>query len=76
MDIYEVVKKITGPIKPIGEPSKDAQRYENLENLLELTDKLLVDIRRVAREHNNRRAGGLAQHFLEQMRKELEDAVS
>jgi len=44
IDVYEVVKKIIGSIKPTGRASEDEKRYENLKELTSLADAVLEDI--------------------------------
>lgn len=44
MDLYEVVTKLTGPIRPIGESNEDVRRFENLKVMCELVDKLTTDL--------------------------------
>ena len=47
MDVYEVVEKLIGPVSPVGETHTDNARFENLKELIELTDRLLVKFRAV-----------------------------
>lgn len=44
IDIYEVVKKIVGEIKPIGDSYTDEVRFENLQRMTELIGKLFDDV--------------------------------
>lgn len=44
MDVHEVVKKLIGPIQPVGSSNVDDKRFENLKAMTELVDKLLKDI--------------------------------
>ena len=53
MDIYEIVKKLVGPINPIGETNADNDRFENLKATTELIDRLLFDIDDVACRYKN-----------------------
>lgn len=70
MDIYDVVKKLVGNINPVGETNTDNQRFDNLQVMVDLLDKLLVDVGDVARfnlkrhEYSRERAGKLAHRFL------------
>lgn len=67
MDVYEVVKKLIGPINPVGETHTDDKRHENLVDMCGLVDKLLVDIDNVnyenkdAVEYSRKRAAKTAQ---------------
>jgi len=73
MDIYEVVKRLTGRIDPIGETYEDNRRFANLKTLIELTDKLLTEIDEVAtenkdrREYSMQRAGKFCDEFLDKI---------
>ena len=70
MEMYDIVKKLIGEVQPIGETNTDNTRYENLEVLTDLTEKLLTDIfsvgdGRFSHEFSLRRAGQYAASFLE-----------
>lgn len=54
MEIYDVVCKLVGPIKPIGETNKDNSRFENLKKMTELVDNLITDIDSVSYNNKNR----------------------
>ena len=41
MELHEIVEKLTGPVVPIGKTEVDAERYENLEELITLTSELV-----------------------------------
>lgn len=47
---YELVKKLIGPIKGVGETNADADRLRNLEETIQLTDRLLFNISNVAND--------------------------
>ena len=69
MNIYEIVKKLIGPIMPIGETNSDADRLKNLEETFYLVTKLIYDLKVIA-ELSNRpefslsNAGKKADQFL------------
>ena len=70
MDIHEIVKKLVGEIRPVGETNEDNRRFENLKAMCELTEKLLADIDRVAwgknrAEYSISRAGKYASDFFD-----------
>lgn len=44
MDLYDVVKKLTGPVVAVGETNEDARRLNNLKTLTELVQMLMSDI--------------------------------
>jgi len=48
MNLYEIVRKLTGPINPVGDAGQDARRLENLKVVCELVNTLVADIDRVA----------------------------
>lgn len=48
MDLPEIVKKLTGPIQPVGESNADHDRIENLETVIELTESLILDLIKVS----------------------------
>jgi len=70
MTLYDVVKKLTGPIDPVGETNTDNARFENLKALTELVDKLVFDIDKVnmlgkgRAEYSIKRAREFANSFL------------
>lgn len=69
IDVYEVVKKLVGPIRPVGESSTDEERFENLKVMTDLVDMLLIDIDRVAMAknhcmHSMSKSGKFADEFL------------
>ena len=78
MDIYEVVEKLVGPINPVGETHTDNVRYENLKELIELTDRLVGKISSCAylkdrAEFSISRAGRSCQGFLDDLKDCLSD---
>ncbi len=69
MEIYDVVKKLVGPISPVGGTNTDDERFENLKVMTELVDKLITDISNVSayeysHEYSSKRAGEFARDFL------------
>lgn len=77
MTHHDIVKKLIGKIKPIGETNTDDIRFENLKTLMTLTENLLYDINDIAfkcsksHEFSIKRAGGLANDFLQRVGKEI-----
>lgn len=72
MNHYEIVKKLIGNIKPIGETNTDNERFNNLLIMCELVDFLLSDIDKVAyfknsQEYSVKRAGDYANKFLDRI---------
>lgn len=70
MDVYEVVRKLIGPIDPVGETREDERRFENLKKMCELMDQIHTDIDDVVTYNKNRveysmkKAGEFADKFL------------
>lgn len=68
--VKEVVEKLIGSVKPIGESNFDEKAFENLKELCELTDSLVSLIYDVAYnnkhrvEHSRNIAGNYAGEFL------------
>lgn len=69
MELIDVVRKLIGPVDPVGETHTDNERFENLKQLTELVDYLVGDIDKVIvnknrPEYSMKRAGEFAEHFL------------
>lgn len=69
MQLVEIVRKLIGPIQPIGETNADKIRLANLEATTELIDCLLFEVQRVAAhagrpEKSMSKAGQDAQRYL------------
>ena len=69
MTNYEIVKKIIGPIKPVGDTEVDNERFENLRETIEVVDVLVSEIEYVAgrnssNEYSTKRASDFATEFL------------
>lgn len=73
IDVYEVVKKLVGPINPVGESHTDKNRFENLKVMTELVDCLLTDINAVSYKNKDRveasmkKAGNFASKFFDEI---------
>ncbi len=74
MSNIEIIMKLNGEIRPIGETNTDSKRFENLQNLCALTESLLIEISKVSRdfkdkhEFSMKRAGNLAAIFMESLK--------
>ena len=80
MDLYDIVKKLAGPITATGESHIDRNRFENLKAITELTSKLLDGITIAAIDANRdedsmHQIGGMAAEFLDQIREELSTPI-
>jgi len=76
VDVYEVVKRLIGPIQPVGESHTDKDRLENMKEYTELARKMVIDINTVAfnkdsHMHSVRLVGEEAHEFC----RELEDYI-
>lgn len=70
--VYEVVKKLVGPIGPVGATHVDGERFDNLQVMTELADKIITAIDDVAcvknaPEHSVNKAGTFASDFLDRL---------
>ena len=75
-ELKEIVTKIIGEIKPVGDSNIDGQRIENLKELLDFTDELITEIQAVARYKNDDRhscmkAGRKAKEWLIDLEAEI-----
>ena len=69
IDVYEVVRKLVGPIEPVGDTNIDATRFENLRNMASLVERLIGDINWLLQHknsnlHSMKNAGMYADKFL------------
>ncbi len=76
MEIYDIAKKLLGPIDPAGETNTDERRFENLKETIELVDKLVFDIfsvslRKDSQMHSVKMAGLKAHKYLNDLKEEL-----
>jgi len=74
MEIYVVVKKLIGPINPVGETNEDNRRFENLSELANLMSSLMDDIYDVSKnsdrqEYSLMRAGKFAEGLIEGLKR-------
>lgn len=75
-NVYAVTKRLCGPIEPQGESNTDAVRFENLEDTIDLAEKLVDDIIDVARhkyrgEYSMKKAGERADEFITDLKSRL-----
>ena len=76
MDIHEIVKKLIGPIDPVGETRADAVRLENLKMAIHLVEEMVSELHGVAthairQEFSMAKAGKLADQFLKDLSSDL-----
>jgi len=73
MEIIDIVRKLTGPIEPVGETHTDDKRFENLKVRLELMLELHKEIDEIAMYYAHRqefsmaRAGKECDKYLKQL---------
>lgn len=78
MELIDVVKKLNGPIGPVGDSVVDGNRYQNLEQMLDMLDTLIDDVCAVSKERNAhqsslQKAGKKAHQWLCDVAEGLED---
>jgi len=80
MTNFDVVMKLIGPVRPVGESNIDASRFVNLEELIHLTDRLMLDIEGIAelrgrQEYSIARAGARAFEYLHNLKERYDQSV-
>lgn len=73
MTNYDVVKKLIGPIKPVGCTERDSKALSNLTEMCALVELLLYDINQVSyhkssHEYSVATAGNYAANFIKQIK--------
>lgn len=80
MTNHDVVKKLIGKIRPVGESNTDAERFENLKEMCHLAEMLLMDISDMEFDNRNdkqgsvRKCGDYAAKFLNETVKPMVSA--
>ena len=72
MELYDVVSRLIGPTKPIGETGEDERRFSNLQELSNLVDCLIVDLDSISQykrrqEYSMKKAGEYASKALDDL---------
>lgn len=80
MEMHDIVRRLIGPVDPVGCHNTDTERYANLSTTIELVDLLLGDIRDVASQADRYEAsvsklGCLARGFLQEVYESHEPVV-
>ena len=75
-NLYDITKRLCGMIEPIGESNTDKTRLANLEDTIDLVEKLTQDIIYVARnkdayEDSVKTIGMKADNFITEMRENV-----
>lgn len=73
MELHEIVLKLTGPIRAVGETNEDARRLANLKELTGLVEHLFCEIHGASAAANNHQdsmkaIGMYAKNFLKEIR--------
>jgi len=79
MEMIDVVRRLLGPIEPVGESREDERRLHNLEATIDVVDRLMCDINSAAdeanrTEHSMRVIGQRAKQFLNDILCEFDHA--
>lgn len=70
MELLDVVKKLIGNVRPVGESNTDADRFENLQVMCKLAEDLIKEIDAVGYDFKDDHQGSIrkcsdyAQQFL------------
>lgn len=77
MELTEIVNKLIGPIKPLGDSSQDPKRLLNLVKQIELVDDLIDQILQVdgfkgAKEHSVKKAAREASNYISELKEKIE----
>ena len=72
MKLIDVVRKLVGPIDPVGDQAIDDKRFKNLKVMTKLVDMLVGDLDCVAEnklrdKSSMKRAGEFANKFLDDL---------
>ena len=68
MELEDIVRKLVGPIDPVGETHEDERRFTNLQVMCRVVGNLLLDIDEVLQKKTDqrfsvKRAGDYADKF-------------
>jgi hypothetical protein len=74
-DAYDVVMRLVGPVRAVGDSRIDSERLVNLNHLTQVVEKLLQEISEAAMTANRQEAsmkaiGVVARDFLRSLRSE------
>ncbi len=81
MNYIEVIDKLVGSIRPVGETNKDNDRFENLEDMCEVLEYFIKEVCYIARdnkdayENSRSRAGKYAEKFLNETIVEIQSNI-
>lgn len=78
MTNYDVIKKMIGEIRPVGESHIDDKRFDNLQETIKLVDELISDIVSVSEysirhESSMKKCGDTAKEFILELKETLKD---
>lgn len=77
MDYYEIITRLIGPIKPVGETNEDERRAISLSEMLGLVDSLIEEIADITPykdrpEHSMSKAGQRAYDYLMNLKESID----
>lgn len=69
MTYYEIIKRLIGPVNPVGDTYEDKKRFKNLRETAEIIDRLIFDVSSVTHDKDHHiesiaKAGKFADRFL------------
>ena len=53
--VYEIIQKLIGKIRPVGESNQDAERLKNIETFIQVFEKMHIEIDDIAYKYSDRR---------------------
>ena len=53
MELVDVVKKLVGPVRGVGETNADKFRLESMKTLCDLIDDLLLEVRKASNDSDS-----------------------
>ena len=52
--IYEIIQKLIGKIRPVGESIEDAERLKNIKTFIQVFEKMHIEIDDIAYQYKDR----------------------
>lgn len=76
MDYAQILFKLIGPIRPVGDTRIDDERFENLQELGFVVDEIIYELKKIReekdrQEYSVKECGKLANQILENIKIEL-----
>lgn len=78
MKIFDIIIKLNGKVRAVGESNEDERRFENLKQLTVLCDAIITEIKLGARDRNRpeasmRKIGVYAVGYLRDLLEDLDE---